>query len=290
MTGSMIRATIIAGAVTIAGAGWGQTPSADVPPGYTLRWADEFTGEGLPDPARWRFDTHANRTGWYNNELQYYAADRLENARVTNGRLIITARAETLAAPDHGGQRYTSARLITQGRAAWRYGFFEIRAKLPCGAGSWPAIWMLGEQGEWPDGGEIDIMEHVGNDRHVVHSTVHNRATAGTSGDGASITLPSACDAFHRYQLHWTGDALDFAVDGRPVHRYARAGKGAAGWPYDAPQYLLLNLAIGGDMGGRVDDAIFPARFEIDYVRVYQKGAATGPEAATTPSAPPHAP
>ncbi len=292
----MMRAAMLAWAMTIGGAVWAQAPSGDVPPGYMLRWADEFAGKGLPDPAKWQFDTHANRSGWYNNELQYYAADRLENARVANGRLIITARAETLAqAPDHGGQRYTSARLITQGRAAWRYGFFEIRAKLPCGAGSWPAIWMLGEHGGWPDGGEIDIMEHVGNDRHVVHSTVHNRATAGTSGDGASIILPTACEAFHRYQLHWTADALDFAVDGRRVHRYARAGKDAAGWPYDAPQYLLLNLAIGGDMGGRVDDAIFPARFEIDYVRVYQADAApaspaTGQGPATIPPAPPHAP
>jgi len=246
--------------------------SPDVPPGYRLVWSDEFDRDGLPDPARWRFDTHANRQGWYNDELQYYAADRLENARVADGRLIITARREALAdAPDHGGQRYTSARLVTQGLVIWRYGFFEVRAKLPCGAGSWPAIWTLGANAPHPDGGEIDIMEHVGNDPGTVHGTIHTRASVGTHGDGGSLAVPDACDAFHRYQLEWTADALTIRVDGRQVHRYARAGRTAAGWPFDGPQYLLLNLAVGGAMGGQVDDAIFPATFEIDYVRVYQR-------------------
>ena len=243
----------------------------DMPAGYRLVWSDEFDRDGLPDPAKWRFDTAANRTGWYNHELQYYAANRPENAKVAGGRLVITARREALTgAADYGGQRYTSARLITRGTAQWTYGLFDIRARLPCGAGSWPAIWMLGMNGKWPDGGEIDIMEHVGNDRGVVHSTVHNRATAGTSGNGGSIVVPTVCDRFHRYRLEWTRDALRFQVDDRPVHRYAKAGAGAAGWPYDSPQYMLLNLAIGGDMGGKVDDRIFPATFEVDYVRVYQ--------------------
>ncbi len=247
-------------------------PRSDAPVGYRLVWSDEFDRPGLPDPARWTFDTEANRTGWYNNELQYYARDRPENATVADGRLVITARRESLRdAADHGGQRYTSARLITRGKADWTYGFFEIRAKLPCGGGSWPAIWMLGTSDKWPDGGEIDIMEHVGNDPGVVHSTVHTRASAGSSGDGNSLRLATACDRFHRYQLEWTKDALRFAVDGTPVHAYTRAAAGANGWPFDRPQYLLLNLAVGGDMGGKVDDRIFPARFEIDYVRVFRK-------------------
>jgi len=256
----------------IAMAAAAQVEATDPPAGYRLVWSDEFERDGPPDRAKWRFDTEANRTGWYNNELQYYAADRLENARVAKGRLVITARREALTdAADHGGQRYTSARLITRGTAQWTYGFFEVRARLPCGAGSWPAIWMLGTEGRWPDGGEIDIMEHVGNDPGVVHGTVHNRATAGTSGNGDRITLPSACDRFYRYQLEWTRDELRFAVDGRTFHRYRKAGAGAAGWPYDRPEYLLLNLAVGGDMGGRVDDQAFPQRFEVDYVRVYQR-------------------
>lgn len=246
--------------------------SAEVPEGYGLVWSDEFDGTGLPDGGKWQFDTEANRTGWYNNELQYYAAGRLENARVADGVLSIIARHETLAdAADFGGQHYSSARLITRDTASWTYGFFEVRAKLPCGAGTWPAIWMLGESGDWPDGGEIDIMEQVGNDPDMVSSTLHNRATAGTSGDGGNLSLPTACSQFHNYQLLWTPDALEMSVDGRRVHSYEKAGKGAAGWPYDKPQYLLLNLAIGGDMAGAVDDSIFPRAFEIDYVRVYQK-------------------
>ncbi|HEX4847373.1 MAG TPA: glycoside hydrolase family 16 protein, partial [Novosphingobium sp.] len=118
------------------------------PKGYVLVFADEFDGTGLPDPAKWAYDTHRNQQGWYNQEKQYYSAARSENSRLENGRLVIEARAETLDRarfPDWGGQSYTSARLFTQGRAAWTYGFFEIRAKLPCGVGTWPAIWMLPE-------------------------------------------------------------------------------------------------------------------------------------------------
>ena len=249
-----------------------EEPVQQVPVGYELVWADEFGRDGPPDPTKWSYDTHANKQGWYNKELQYYSARRLKNARVKDGRLLITARRETLATqPDHGGQRYTSARLMTQGKASWTYGFFEIRAKLPCGAGSWPAIWTLGTSAGHPDGGEIDILEHVGSNPGEVHATVHNRATVGSHGNGGSLSLPTACSAFHRYQLTWTPEALMFAVDGKPVHRYVRAGKTKEGWPFDAPQYLLLNLAIGGAMGGQVDDANFPLTFEVDYVRIYQR-------------------
>lgn len=245
--------------------------AAQVPNGYHLIWSDEFERTGPPDPSKWVWDTHANPTGWYNGELQYYAANRPENARVERGKLVITARRESLMdAADYGGQRYTSARLTTQGKARWTYGFFEVRARLPCGAGTWPAIWMLGDSRPHPDGGEIDIMEQIGNDPTSVHATIHNRATAGTYGDGAAIDVPDACDAFHNYQLTWTPDALLVTVDGKPVHRYPRQGRTHAGWPFDRPQYLLLNLAIGGAWGGKVDDAIFPRRFEVDYVRVYQ--------------------
>ncbi|MCA1196643.1 glycoside hydrolase family 16 protein [Sphingomonas sp. R647] len=241
-------------------------------PRYQLVWADEFDRDGLPDATKWSWDTHANKAGWYNNELQYYAADRAENARVENGRLIITARRESLTdRPDHGGQRYTSARLITKGKAEWTYGMIEVRAKLPCGKGSWPAIWMLGATANWPDGGEIDIMEHVGKLPGDVFGTIHTRSTAGTYGNGGKIRVEDACTAFHDYQIVWTPDAISFAVDGKAYHRYRNTGTGAAQWPFDQPQYLLLNLAIGGAMGGEVDDAIFPTRFEIDHVRVYQR-------------------
>ena len=149
-------------------------------PGWTLVWSDEFETNGLPDPTKWAFDTDRNRAGWYNNEKQYYAANRLENSRVENGKLIITARKERLTtAADYGGQNYTSARLVTRGLASWTYGFFEIRAKMPCGQGTWPAIWTLGVGGSrgmvWPDDGEIDIMEFVGSKPTEVFATVHTK-------------------------------------------------------------------------------------------------------------------
>jgi beta-glucanase (GH16 family) len=243
----------------------------DVPAGYRLVWADEFDAEGLPDPAKWTFDTERNREGWYNEELQYYSQPGLDNAQVKDGRLVITARKESRrTAPDYGGQRYTSARLHTRGKGEWIYGFFEVRAKLPCGKGLWPAIWMLGRGGRWPDDGELDIMEHVGRDPEHVLATVHTKAGHGSHAVGASAFLPDACSAFHRYQLHWTPDDVVFGVDGRAFLRYPRLDAGARVWPFDKPQYLLLNLAVGGHLGGPVDDTVFPASMEIDYVRVYQ--------------------
>lgn len=245
-----------------------------VPPAYHLVWSDEFDTPGLPDDTKWTFDTVRNREGWYNEEKQYYSARGPENAVVENGRLVITARKEERrGAPDWGGQRYTSARLHTRGKGEWTYGFFEVRAKLPCGRGTWPAIWMLGSGGHWPDDGELDIMEHVGRDPQRVLSTVHMAAGHGSNGVGASALAPDACTGFHRYQLHWTPDDVVFGVDGFAFLRYPKLSVGPRAWPFDKPQYLLLNLALGGFLGGEVDDAIFPARMEVEYVRVYQAPA-----------------
>ena len=158
-----------------------------------LVWSDEFT---RIDPRKWRFDTERNKQGWANNEKQYYSGGRRENARIENGRLVIEARREELRrAPDWGGQGYTSAKLTTEGRAGWTYGFFEIRAKIPCGRGTWPAIWMMpDEKAPWPEAGEIDIMEHVGFDPHQVHATLHSALYVHTKGTqrGSQITVPSA--------------------------------------------------------------------------------------------------
>jgi beta-glucanase (GH16 family) len=243
---------------------------AQVPPGYALVWADEFDTPGLPGAKRWGYDTERNALGWYNNERQYYAAARAENAVVSGGRLKISARAETLSsAADWGGQRYTSARLTTRGLAEWTYGFFEVRAKLPCGRGTWPAIWMLGSTGPWPVAGEIDIMEHVGSNPRRVFGTVHTQVSAGP-GTGGARQVTDACTAFHDYQLHWTADELAIGIDGVVYYRYPNPRAGRATWPFDAPQYLLLNIAIGGTLGGAVDDAIFPVTMEIEHVRVYQ--------------------
>ena len=245
-------------------------PAGPAPAGYRLVWADEFDTPGLPDATRWAYDTERNRLGWFNNERQYYSASRPENAVVAGGRLRLTARLESLnTAADWGGQRYTSARLITRGKAAWTYGFFEIRAKLPCGRGTWPAIWLLGSGGTWPDDGEIDIMEQVGSNPSRVFGTVHTRLSGGT-GSGAAVQVADACTAFHDYQLHWTADALSLGIDGNVYYRYANPRAGYATWPFDAPQYLLLNVAIGGDLGGAVDDTIFPVTMEIEHVRIWQ--------------------
>ncbi|MFT4089562.1 MAG: glycoside hydrolase family 16 protein [Asticcacaulis sp.] len=242
-----------------------------MPAGYDLVWSDEFNATGLPDETNWLYDTEANRTGWYNNEKQYYAVRRAENSKTEDGLLKITAYKETITAADHGGQAYTSARLITRGKREFTYGFYEIRAKMPCGVGTWPAIWMLGTTANWPDGGEIDIMEHVGQTPEKVFGTIHNRSTYGTWGVGAEKALPDACNQFHNFQIEWTDAKIDFFIDGVKYHTYTNAGTGNAQWPFDKPMYLLLNMAIGGDMAGPVDDSIFPRTFEIDYVRVYQK-------------------
>ncbi len=205
--------------------------------------------------------------------MQYCAGPRLDNAEVRDGQLLITARRETLSsAPDWGGQHYTASRLITLGKADWTYGFFEIRAKMPCGLGTWPAIWMLGSTGGWPAGGELDILEHVGKNPSRVFSTVHTAAGSGGHGKGGATQSADACTAFHTYQMHWTAESIRFGIDGVAHFSYANPKTGSAAWPFDKPQFLLLNLAIGGDLGGPVDDAIFPVTMAVDFVRVYQAG------------------
>ena len=233
-------------------------------------WADEFDTDGLPDATRWDYDTDRNALGWYNAELQYYARNRPENARVAGGKLIITARREDLrSASDWGGQHYTSARLVTRGKKDWTYGFFEIRAKLPCGRGTWPAIWTLGTGGIWPADGELDIMEQVGSNPTRVFGTAHTAISGGT-GTGNAVIIPDACSAFHNYQMTWTASTIEFGVDGSTYYRMSNPHTGYNAWPFDRSQYLLLNIAIGGTLGGTVDDTIFPVQMEIEHVRVYQ--------------------
>lgn len=241
------------------------------PAGYQLVWADEFERDGLPDPTRWAYDTGMNKAGWHNRELQYYAGPRAENAVVRGGRLVITARRESLStAPDWGGQRYTSTRLFTHGRRDWTYGFFEVRAKLPCGLGTWPAIWLLNSAMDWPAGGELDIMEHVGKNPGHVFSSIHTAANHGGNPVGGGTTLKDACSRFHDYQMHWTADRLRFAIDGKVHLEYVNPRAGRERWPFDTPQFLILNIAVGGDLGGPVDDSVFPVAMEVEHVRVYQ--------------------
>ncbi|MDP1027372.1 glycoside hydrolase family 16 protein [Sphingomonas sp. KR1UV-12] len=249
-------------------------------PTVRLVWHDEFDGKSL-DRRRWASETAFNKQGWFNNERQYYAADRPENLRVAGGRLILTARRERLDPQryaDWGRQDYTSARITSTD--GWRQGFFEIRAKLPCARGTWPAIWMLplAPGAAWPEDGEIDIMEHVGWDPHVVHGTVHTALYVHSRGTqrGAEIAVPAACTAFHRYQLAWDKGAITIGIDDRAYFRVADDKPGGRGaWPFDQPFRLILNLAMGGDWGGAkgIDDAALPQTMEIDYVRVWQEPA-----------------
>lgn len=262
------------GMVLVAGlAGCAASPvTLSVPPDHQLVWADEFDTPGLPDAARWVHETQRNREGWYNHEQQYYAGPRAENAVVQGGRLVITARHEGLrGAPDWGGQAYTAARLATRGKGDWTYGFFEIRARLPCGPGTWPAIWMVGSGGRWPEDGELDILEHIGQRPGRVFSTVHTAAGSGGQGQGEARMLPTACTQFHDYQMLWTPQDIRFGIDGVQHFRYVNPGTGVRAWPFDAPQFLILNIAIGGDLGGAVDDRIFPVTMEVEHVRVYQR-------------------
>lgn len=249
------------------------------PPEYSLIWSDEFSRDGLPDAAKWSYDTDYNKRGWHNQEKQYYSARRRENARVSGGKLIVEARSDDRklrSFPDWGGQSYSSARLVSRGKASWTYGYFEVRAKLPCGVGTWPAIWTLADkpQPKWPDDGEIDIMEHVGFDPGVVHQTVHTAAynhVLGTHKSG-QVKLADVCKAYHNYQLLWTPTQIRMGVDGRNVFTFDKGSGDETQWPFDGPQYLILNIAVGGIWGGErgIDPKALPARMEIDHVRVYQ--------------------
>lgn len=242
------------------------------PPGYRLAWADEFVRAGLPDPTNWDYDTEANATGWYNDELQYYAVARPETTRVFDGVLSIIARKERLtSADDYGGQAYSSGRMTTRGKQEWTFGHFELRAKLPCGKGTWPSFLSLGpDTVPWPNAGEIDILSQAGADPTKIYPTIHTKATAEAGGVGGSVSISDPCESFHTYHATWTPDEITIGVDGTNHLTYRNTGDGVESWPFDKPRYLIVNLAIGGTGGGDVDDSIFPVSFDIDYVRVYQ--------------------
>jgi beta-glucanase (GH16 family) len=238
-----------------------------------LVWSDEFNQPGSPDTTKWGYDIGAgNPDGWGNNELQFYTRDS-KNVRVENGKLIVEARRDR-----QHGKPYTSARLVTRKKGDWLYGKIEVRAKLPYGKGTWPAIWMLSTDwryGGWPESGEIDIMEHVGYDMGVVHGTIHTAAynhVKQTQKEG-TIAIASPEKDFHIYAIAWTSDKIEFLADGKIYHTVVRDPKDDwTGWPFDQPFHLILNIAVGGNWGGRqgVDETIWPQRMEVDYVRVYQ--------------------
>jgi beta-glucanase (GH16 family) len=235
---------------------------ASAPKGYRLVWADEFNTNRI-DTTSWSLQTGDN--GWGNRELQYYTP--AGNAEVTRGSLVITARRE--------GNKYTSARMVTRAKRVFTYGYFEMKAKLPKGTGTWPALWMLGQNIKevgWPACGELDIMEHVGKNPGQVHCSIHNPSGHGETPYTGIIRLPDLFNTYHLYAMEWTPEHISFLVDGKLVYNYAPKEKNTANWPFDKPMYLIFNVAIGGNWGGPVvDDSCLPQSMTIDYVRVYQR-------------------
>ena len=238
-------------------------------------WSDEFDNAGAPDSTKWNYDLGdgcPNVCGWGNNEAQYYTRDS-KNVRVEDGHLIIEAHKDSL-----GGKAYTSTRIVSKMKGDWLYGRIEVRAKLPKGKGTWPAIWMLSTDdnyGGWPASGEIDIMEHVGYNPGVIHGTIHTETYnhgKGTQKEG-KITVEDCMDTFHVYAIDWTKDKMDFFVDDKLYHTVTRdPDEDFKGWPFDQRFHLIMNIAVGGNWGGKegIDDTIWPQRMEVDYVRVYQ--------------------
>lgn len=255
---------------------------------YTLVWADEFDTDGSPSSDNWHFQTQwiIPGVGWANDEEQHYT-DRLDNAIVEDGILKIIAKKERYT-DDQGTRNYTSARLNS--KFAFTYGKVDVRAKLPDGQGTWPAIWTLGTNinetgGFWNDGvnkvpwpvcGEIDIMEQFGQDKSNIHGTVHHGRESGGTTNSASTPLTTSTNEFHVYSIIWNETEIQFLVDEvvyytyNPETKYPGEGRNGSNWPFDQPQYLLLNVAMGGVLGGMIDPNFTGSAMEIDYVRVYQ--------------------
>lgn len=232
-------------------------------------WADEFDYTGLPLDSKWDYDLGGS--GWGNNEKQQYT-NSINNVNVSGGLLTITAKKENV-----NGMAYTSTRLVTRNKLDVLYGRIEVKAKLPTGKGTWPAIWMLPTDrsyGDWPKSGEIDIMEHVGYDQNNVHFSTHTEAYYFKINTAKTITknIPDASTAFHLYRVDWTPYAIRGYYDNVKVFEFANEGTGYKVWPFDKRFHILLNLAVGGDWGGAqgIDDSIFPQKLDIDYVRYYK--------------------
>jgi beta-glucanase (GH16 family) len=211
--------------------------------------------------------------GWGNRELQYYADKRLKNSRVENDNLIIEVHNEKFGTRD-----YSSARLVSKGKGDWKYGRIETRAQLPKGKGIWSAIWMLSSENTykgWPASGEIDIMENVGHEPDLIKATSHTEAFNHMKGNqkGGSLTVPGATETFHDYILEWEEDEYRVYVDEKLIFTFENEYTGFESWPFDQKFHMILNIAYGGNLGGKegIDPGSLPARMLIDYVRVYQK-------------------
>ena len=229
----------------------------------TLVWSDEFNTNGAPDATKWGYDIGKGGDGWGNAELQHYT-NRPQNVIVEGGLLKIKAVKESFE-----GSAYTSARILSKGKFSLTYGKVEIRAKVPVGVGTWPALWMLGsniDTNPWPACGEIDIMEHLGRDLNNIYSTLHYPGRFGGAANGASKVIPTATTAFHVYSLVWNTSTISMFADGQLIHSVSNS----ASLPFNRDFFFIMNVAMGGNFPGPVDPAVTSATMEVDYIRVYK--------------------
>lgn len=249
--------------LTLLIAVWGCESSELEKRNYELVWQDEFDTDGAPDVTKWIYDTGSG--GWGNNELQNYTSNA-ENVVVDDGLLKITAI--------KSGNSFTSARIKTQGLFEQEYGRFEARIKLPWGPGIWPAFWMLGsdiETVDWPQCGEIDVMEYRGQEPNLIHGSVHGPGYSG----GAAITKSFGYENdrfdvdFHVFAVEWGTNFINYYVD-ETLYQQIRPKDLTGDWVYDHPFFMILNVAVGGDyVGFPTEDTPFPQTMFVDYVRVY---------------------
>ncbi len=261
--------------------------TSEAVPGWKLVWAEEFNYTGPPDPKMWGYEEGFVR----NKEKQIYTRDRLKNARVENGNLVIEAHKEIFQNPNYKpgsnapqSANYTSASLITRNKASWQYGRIETRAKLPAGKGLWPAVWTKGIWGSWPACGEIDILEWTSKTPGFIFASLHYGSESNPLKSTKNFDVPAINADFHVYAMEWTADRIEFYFDGRKYHEFNvnDAGLGSDN-PFRKPHFLLVNLALGGYTGGRIDDAAMPQKFLVDYIRVYQRQKPAHPKPAPDP-------
>lgn len=284
-------ATGVMAALVACGGGGGNTVSMTPPAltlikpdSYVLKWSDDFDTPGAPGPA-WTYDLGSPLLGgtvWGNNEKQFYTSDAA-NVMAANGVLTIQpVQGVPVDAPTGLGLLATSARIKTDTAAYYNalnstpYGFYEIRAKVPCVAGAWPAIWMMGRNGDWPARGEIDIMEWFGAfftaQPNQVQSAVHTSNNYGITALFAKQNVSTMCSEFHRFQLHWTANEILIGVDDVPTFSYKKPSNANTDkWPFDQQAHILLNVAVGGNLGGAVNLNDLPSMtLQVDYVKVWQ--------------------
>ena len=258
--------TVTVTAISSGGQAIYKTIDVNVDVALSLVWSDEFDLPGSPNPAKWGFDLGTGSGGWGNNELDYYT-NRSINAVVSNGTLKIIALNESHFMGSQSG--YTSARMLSNNLYSFQYGKIDVRAKLPASTGTWPAIWMLGNNLStvgWPACGEIDIMEQNGSQKSTIYGTLHYPTQVHPYGDGATTTIDNASTKFHNYTALWTPTTIKLYVDGLLYYTLSNQYS----LPFNQPFFIILNLAMGGNFAGPVDPAFTRDSMEVDYVRVYR--------------------